>query len=147
MKIEAMAAIVAAAALAGCINVKTESEIKPIHITMDVNLKVDKELDKAFAEDDRAKGRENFRAVKEMTARGAAGMTAKAYLAEREGASDADRLLIAEENARRMKKFSEIAKSNGISMEAVEKRYAERMRGKIPAGTWYETDSGEWLRK
>ena len=46
--------IVAAAALAacGCIQVKTESEIKPIHITMDVNLKVDKDLDKAFADED-----------------------------------------------------------------------------------------------
>ena len=35
--------ILAAAAVcaAGCIQVKTESEIKPIHITMDVNLKVD----------------------------------------------------------------------------------------------------------
>lgn len=29
----------------GCISVKTEHEIKPIHITMDVNLKVQKELE------------------------------------------------------------------------------------------------------
>ncbi|HNX34425.1 MAG TPA: hypothetical protein PKM57_07350 [Kiritimatiellia bacterium] len=31
--------------LGGCISVKTEHEIKPIHITMDVNLKVQKELE------------------------------------------------------------------------------------------------------
>ena len=29
----------------GCLSVKTEHEIKPIHITMDVNLKVQKELE------------------------------------------------------------------------------------------------------
>jgi len=29
----------------GCLSVKTQHEIKPIHITMDVNLKVQKELE------------------------------------------------------------------------------------------------------
>lgn len=29
----------------GCFSIKTEHEIKPIHITMDVNLKVQKELE------------------------------------------------------------------------------------------------------
>ncbi len=29
----------------GCLPIKTEHEIKPIHITLDVNLKVQKELD------------------------------------------------------------------------------------------------------
>ena len=32
----------------GCLAVKTEHEIKPIHITMDINLKIDKELDEYF---------------------------------------------------------------------------------------------------
>ena len=36
----------------GCLSVKTEHEIKPIHITMDVNLKVDHELDKFFSDID-----------------------------------------------------------------------------------------------
>ena len=44
-----------ALAVAGCIQVKTESEIKPIHITMDVNLKVDRELDRQFADERQAK--------------------------------------------------------------------------------------------
>lgn len=36
----------------GCISVKTEHEVKPIHITMDVNLnvKVDKALDDFFGD-------------------------------------------------------------------------------------------------
>ena len=40
----------------GCISVKTEHEIKPIHITMDINLKVDRELDQFFGEIDEANG-------------------------------------------------------------------------------------------
>ena len=42
MKAEiALAAAAALCIAGGCIQVKTESEIKPIHITMDVNLKVE----------------------------------------------------------------------------------------------------------
>jgi len=29
----------------GCLSIKTKHEVKPIHITLDVNLKVQKELD------------------------------------------------------------------------------------------------------
>jgi len=35
----------AASLAGGCLSIKTEHEIKPIHITMDVNLKVQKELE------------------------------------------------------------------------------------------------------
>lgn len=34
----------------GCVNVKVEPvEVKPIHITMDINLKIDRSLDEFFA--------------------------------------------------------------------------------------------------
>ncbi len=37
--------------LAGCINVKTEPiEVKPIHITVDVNVKVEKALEDFFGD-------------------------------------------------------------------------------------------------
>lgn len=37
------------AALAGCVNVRTEPiEVKPIHITVDVNVKVERALDDFF---------------------------------------------------------------------------------------------------
>ena len=41
------AALLASAAsiVGGCLSIKTEHEIKPIHITMDVNLKVQKDLE------------------------------------------------------------------------------------------------------
>ena len=44
--VKVMALLVLAAAwTGGCVSVKTEHEIKPIHITLDVNLKVQKELE------------------------------------------------------------------------------------------------------
>jgi len=148
MKAELVLAAAAAISLAGgCIQVKTESEIKPIHITMDINLKVDKDLDKAFADEDQQKPKGDFKAVKAMIERQTAGMTNRAMLEERAGATDDDRILIAEENAKRMKRFSEIAKSNGTTLEAVQKRYAAKMRDKVPAGTWYQDDAGKWSQK
>ena len=142
-------AILAAMAVcaAGCIQVKTESEIKPIHITMDVNLKVDKDLDKAFADENHQKPRGDFKAVKDMVARKAAGITNRAMLEERKSATDDDRILIADENAKRMKRFREIAKTNNTTIEAVQKRYAAKIRTKIPAGSWYQDDAGKWLQK
>lgn len=147
MKTTIFAISATALCMAGCIQVKTESEIKPIHITMDVNLKVDKDLDKAFADESQQKPRGNFKAVKDMTDRKVAGMTNRAMLEAREGATDDDRILIAEENATRLKRFSAIAKENNTALEAVQKRYAARMRSKIAPGTWYQDESGKWLQK
>ena len=145
-------ALLAAAALlatAGCFSVKTESEIKPIHITMDINLKVDKELDKAFADENQQKPQGNFVAIKEMLDRKAAGITNRAMLEARDKATDADHLLIAESNARRLKRFSDVAKSNGVSLESVQRRHAAKWREKVPAGSgvWYQDDAGKWLQK
>ena len=142
-------AALAAICATGCIQVKTESEIKPIHITMDVNLKVDKELDKAFADENQQKPKGDFAAIKAMLDRQAAGITSRAMLEARDKATDADHLLIAESNARRLKRFSDVAKSNGVSLETVQKRHATKMRERIPAGSgvWYQDDAGKWFQK
>ena len=137
----------AAAALAGCIHVKTESEIKPIHITMDVNLKVDRELDKAFSEESKPKPQGDFKRVRELIESKAVGVDAKAMLVEREGATDDDRLFIADANAKRMKRFAEIAKENGTSLDLVQRRHAAKMRERMSAGSWYQEDSGTWRQK
>ena len=136
-------------AAVGCISVKTESEIKPIHITMDINLKVDKELDKAFADENQAKPKGNFKVIKDILDRQVAGVTNKAMLEARKGASDDDKITIAEANARRMERFNGIVKSSGVSLDAVQKRYAKQMREKIPAGSgvWYQTNDGTWMQK
>jgi hypothetical protein len=114
---------------------------------MDVNLKVDKDLDKAFADEDQQKPKGDFKAVKEMVDRQAAGITNRAMLEERTGATDDDRILIAEENAKRMKRFRDVAKDNGTTIEAVQKRYTAKMREKISAGAWYQDDAGKWQQK
>ena len=144
MKTINILAALAAACAAGCIQVKTESEIKPIHITMDVNLKVDKALDKAFEDESQQKPKGDFAAVKAMLDRQAAGITNRAMLEVRDKATDADHLLVAESNARRLKRFSEVAKSNGVTLEAVQKRHAAKMRERLSAGSGvcYQDDAG-----
>ena len=135
---------------AGCIRVKTESEIKPIHITMDVILKVDKELDKAFGNEDRKPPQQGaFKAVKDMLDRGVAGGTNMALLEAREGATDDDRILIAEENMRRKTRFEQIAKESGVSVEAVQKRRAAKIAEIVPTGSgiWLQNEAGEWSQK
>ena len=50
-----LVALVVGVLAPGCLSVKTEHEIKPIHITMDINLKVDRELNNFFGDIDEAK--------------------------------------------------------------------------------------------
>ena len=134
---------------AGCFTVKTESEISPIHITMDVNLKVDKELDKAFADENMSKPKGDFAAIKSLLDRKVAGITSKAMLEARDGATDDDKILIAESNAKKLKRFNEIAKSSGTSLDAVQKRSAKKFAEKIPAdrGIWLQSEDGTWSQK
>ena len=134
---------------AGCFTVKTESEIKPIHITMDVNLKVDKELDKAFANEDMKKPQGDFKEIKALLDRKVAGINSKALLEARAGATDDDKILIAESNARKLKRFNQIAKDSGVALEAVQKRSAKKIAEKIPSqsGVWLQTEDGTWSQK
>ena len=134
---------------AGCFTVKTESEIKPIHITMDVNLKVDKELDKAFANEDMKKPQGDFREIKTLLDRKVAGINSKALLEARNGATDDDKILIAEANARKLKRFNQIAKDSGVALEAVQKRSAKKLAEKIPAGSgvWIQSEDGTWSQR
>ena len=133
----------------GCFTVKTESEIKPIHITMDVNLKVDKELDKAFADENMKKPQGDFKEIKDLLDRKVAGITSKAMLEARAGATDDDKILIAESNAKKLKRFNQIAKDSGVALEAVQRRSAKKLAEKIPAqsGVWLQSEDGSWSQK
>ena len=133
----------------GCFTVKTESEITPIHITMDVNLKVDKELDKAFANEDMKKPQGDFKEIKALLDRKVAGINSKALLEALEGATDDDKILIAESNAKKLKRFNQIAKDSGVALEAVQKRSAKKLAEKIPAGSgvWLQSEDGTWSQK
>lgn len=145
----AILASAAIIAVAGCFTVKTESEIKPIHITMDINLKVDKALDQAFADENQAKPKGRFKEIKAVLDRKAAGINAQAMLEARDNATDDERILIADANSRHTKRFAEIAASSGVALEAVQKRYAKKMREHIPAGSgvWYQDEDGKWRQK
>ena len=139
--------LLALASFSGCIQLKTESEIKPIHITMDVNLKVDKAIDNAFADENMAKPKGDFTVVKDLIDRKVAGVSNKALLEARTGATDDDRISIAEANAKGLRRMSEIAKSSGVTLEAVQKRRVAKIRENLPAGSWYQTDAGSWVQK
>ena len=142
--------LLASAALlssAGCLSVKTESEIKPIHITMDVNLKVDKEIDKAFAGENVRAPSADFKATKDLLDRKVAGVTNKGLLEARAGATDDDRIAIAEANAKGLRRMSEVAKSSGVTLDAVQKRRVAKIRENLPAGSWYQEDNGAWRQK
>ena len=146
--VQILCAVLAPAAF-GCIQVKTESEIKPIHITMDVNLKVDKELDKAFAEESKPQPTGDFKVVRDLLDRKVAGVDKQANLVARDGATENDRLSIVEENAKRAKRFEEVAKSAGVSVEAVRARRIQKMRENVPAGSgiWLQEEDGTWKQK
>ncbi|MBQ0033247.1 MAG: DUF1318 domain-containing protein, partial [bacterium] len=81
--------------------------------------------------------------------RKAAGINSKALLEARDGATDDDRILIAESNARKLKRFNQIAKDSGVALEAVQKRSANKLAEKIPAGSgvWLQAENGIWSQK
>jgi len=54
MKLPLCLALLAPLVLSGCLNVKTAPiEVKPIHITVDVNVKIDRALDDFFGDLDK----------------------------------------------------------------------------------------------
>ena len=149
MNAKAIATAALAVLAAGCIQLKTESEIKPIHITMDVNLKVDKELDRAFADERQNKPRGDFAQVKAILDRKAAGITNMGMLEAREGATDDERIFLAESNVRRRRRFEEVAKSSGVALETVQRRKASKMIAEVPSGSgvWCQAEDGSWHQK
>ncbi len=67
----------------------------------------------------------------------------------REGASDDDRIFIAESNARRLKRFEEVSRASGVKLETVQRRKAQKMRDDVPArsGIWVQAEDGSWSQK
>jgi len=136
----------AAFAGAGCLAIKTEHEVKPIQITMDVNLKVDKALDQEIAKEKKAPSK-NFEAVKALIDRGAVGMDNRGYLVAREDISDDEKDMLEDVNAQRRVRMSEIAAETGAKRADVEKMRVEKMRLHLPSGAWIQDEAGEWAQK
>ena len=76
-------------------------------------------------------------------------MNNKALLEARAGATDDDKILIAEANARRNKRFAEIAASSGVSQDAVRRRSLAKFEERVPAGSgvWIQDAAGGWRQK
>ena len=84
-----------------------------------------------------------------MLDRQAAGVNSLSMLEARSGATDDDKILIAEANAKKMQRLAKISKDSGVALETVQKRSAKKLFEKIPAGSgvWYQDESGKWLQK
>ena len=151
------AAAVTAAILAGCTpTIKTENEvtIKPIQITLDVNLKVDQELNQALSTDKpnvkadpnssdvRERRRSRRDQIKAWKSAQLIGENNKGLLEARtaDGSlSDSVKKVVDAENADRRLVFQAIAGKQNIPVESVAQRRGAR--------TWVQDGAGKWTVK
>ncbi len=141
----AVAAVIASGT--GCLSVKTEHEVKPIQITMDVNLKLDKALEQELEGQKKAPPK-NFDQLKALYARGAVGMDYRGYTVVRGDVTDEERDIVEDMNAKRRVRIGEMAESTGKKRGEVETAYAEKVRDNyLSAGSWYQDAEGKWLQK
>ena len=159
------AAAVTAAILAGCTpTIKTENEvtIKPIQITLDVNLKVDQELNQALSTDKpnvkadpnssdvRARPRSRRAPNKAGKSAPRIGENNKGLLEARtaDGSlSDSVKKVVDAENADRRLVFQAIAGKQNIPVESVAQRMGARMAERSAEGTWVQDGAGKWTVK
>ena len=55
--------------------------------------------------------------------------------------------ILEEATAARTTRLSEIAKETGSTLSAVRKSHGEKMLARMPAGTWFQDESGAWAQK
>lgn len=136
------AILLSAVALAGCLSVKTEHEVKPIEINMNINLKLDKQLEELVAKEEKP-------SVRELLDKGAVGIDSKSMLVPRGSLTSAEFELVAESNAKRKERLQNMARENGGSYDDVAAAAAQKMVARIPdgKGVWYQKPDGEWARK
>ncbi len=153
---------------AGCLKTQNEVEIKPIEIkpmqiTIDLNVKVDKELDNVLdspqtiapdtgTEKGRliASFRERRDALKTLKTQGVLGENNRGLLELRIPATEATAeaaLLLTAENTARTRMYEIIAQEQNTTADFVASRRAARVAERAPAGLWYQTAQGEWLKK
>lgn len=84
----------------------------------------------------------------EAKGRGLVGETPSGYLAAvADDPAPATAALVKEINAKRRDRYEQIAKKNGIAVEAVEKLAGKKAIEKTPAGQYVRTPGGEWVKK
>lgn len=138
--------VLLAALCAGCLAIKTEHEVKPIKISMDVNLKVDKALDNAI-ESEQKKPPAHFEELKAMVQSGKIGLGRNGSFAPRLELTQEESDILEESTAAWTTRLSEIAKETGSTLSAVRKSHAEKAFARLKPGAWYQDESGAWVQK
>ena len=138
--------LLAAGLCAGCLAIKTEHEVKPIKIEMDVNLKVDKALDSAIENEQRQKPA-YFDKLQRMREEGKIGFDKNGSLVPRLELTDEETDTLEEATAAWTTRLAEIAKTEGKSLSEVRRGFAEKVFARMRAGTWYKDESGAWQQK
>ena len=127
-----------------------EVEIKPIHITLDINLKIDKEIDQAVkTQQTQSAWQERKPKVDALKAEGILGEANNGLLALVPGAAaDATVFeLVTAVNTDRRTMFKNVAEGQNTSPEAVAKRRALRLAEDAPTGTYIQSADGNWAKK
>jgi uncharacterized protein YdbL (DUF1318 family) len=66
----------------------------------------------------------------------------------RDASAPADvRALVDQANAERRTLYQQRASGNGTTQDAVGKIYAQEILKNAPAGTWFQQESGQWVKK
>ncbi|MBQ7721280.1 MAG: DUF1318 domain-containing protein [Kiritimatiellae bacterium] len=127
---------------AGCLTVKTEHEVKPIHITMDINLKVDQQIESAMNDNSKPD-------MKRLVENGAVGLDKDGLFAPAPGGSlsAAELEYVVKANGEHKTRMAKIAEENGITAADVAARGRTMFIERAKAGVWYQDDAGKWLQK
>lgn len=127
---------------AGCLTVKTEHEVKPIHITMDINLKVDQQIESAMNDNSKPD-------MKRLIDNGAIGLGKDGLFAPSPNGSLSSSELeyVAKANGDHKARMAKIAEDNGITVAEVAARGKVMFLERAKPGAWYQDDAGKWLQK
>lgn len=133
---------VAALALVGCLSVKTQHEVKPIEINMNINLKLDKQLEEMVAAEEKP-------SIKDMLDSGKIGIDNKSMLVPRGALTSAEFEYVTEANSKRKERLTAMANENGSPYDEVAAAAAAKFVDRLPAGSgvWYQAADGNWLQK
>jgi uncharacterized protein len=100
----------------------------------------------SFAQDIKARFKDRLPQIIELKSRGIIGETNQGYLDYVGGSREMQNVVEAENRDRRIV-YEEIAKQQGVSVQAVGQRRALQLRDLANPGDWVQNDAGAWYRK
>ncbi|MDV6345629.1 YdbL family protein [Nitrosomonas sp. Is37] len=82
--------------------------------------------------------------LEQLRTSGAIGESYSGYVVARNSSAQAEANAI---NTKRRAIYQEKAATQGVSVDQVGKVYAMEIFKKIPAGTWFQKENGQWVQK